>query len=159
MTVEQKDSGDMQVFNMHSHIEAKILFSKKTSTSDMYVVFDHQGKLMSSTYKTIKSDGKIITNAAIQNGKLAVEHNGDKSTLPGDIELSSVLLYFNEPQQLKNIFSERAGKFFDLLKQNDGSYQATLDDGNAKFSYTHGKLAQIEVSKGILGTVVITPVQ
>ena len=159
ITIEQKDSAGLKLYVMQSSLEAKVLFTKRSSHSNMRVVFDRDGNLLYSNYKNIKSDGTINTTSVQEGNKLKVEHNGEKSILDGPINLVSVLLYFNEPQKLNKIFSERAGKFFDMAKQEDGTYLAKLDDGQGRFTYKNGKLVQIEVSKGILGTVTIKAVQ
>lgn len=158
MQVEQKDSAGFKLYDVQSKFEAKVLFSKKSSASVMHVVFNSNGNLICSYYKNIKTDGVITTTANLQNGKLHVEHNGQKSDLDTPFNASSVVLYFAEPQKLQKIFSERAGKFFDMVKQDNGTYLANLDDGSAKFTYSGNKLAQIEVSKGMLGTIVIKAV-
>ena len=125
----------------------------------MHVVFDNSGNMIYSYYKNIKSDAEITTVANLQNGKLNVVHNGDKWAVDVPFNASSVLLYFAPPQKLQKIFSERAGKLFDMIKKDEGVYQASLDDGTAKFTYAANKLSQIEVSKGILGTIIIKAVQ
>jgi hypothetical protein len=157
MTIEKKDSAGLKRYAMYTKTEAKVFFTTRTSDSNLQVLLDGNGNLVSSSYKNIKNDGTITTNAHYENGKLKVEHNGEKSVFDGAVNLCSVLLYFDEPKKLQKVFSERAGKFFDMVKQSDGTYLAKLDDGSGKFTYTNNKLTQLEISKGILGTIVIKP--
>jgi len=155
MTAERRDSAGFKLYIVKTSMEAKLLFAKKSSESVMKVTYNNQGNLLSSFYKNVKSDGTITTTSRVENGNLNVEHNGKKSVVDGTVSLSSVQLYFSKPQKFQKIFSERAGKLFDIQPQNDGTYIAGLDDGSAKFTYTGNRLAQIEVSKGMLGTIVI----
>jgi uncharacterized protein with FMN-binding domain len=69
-----------------------------------------------------------------------------------------VVLYFSEPKNLQKVFSERVGQFFEIVKQADGTYLASLDGHSAVYTYKAGKLIELEM-KSSLGSVLMKLVQ
>lgn len=158
ITAEQKDSAGMVCYRVHSRSDVNIFFTQRSSDMHELVCFDKQGNLVYSSYENIKSDGNIITKVTKNKDQLLVDMNGTQSLLKVPVNMATVLLYFNEPQKLQGILSERAGKLLDLTKEPDGAYVAKLDGGMGRYTYKNGKLVQLELSKGMLGSVLIKAV-
>jgi hypothetical protein len=157
-TIEKKDSGGTMHYMLRSNTEAKMLFIDKKSNMSTNVWFDREGKFLSSFFQNIKDDETLLTKTIWESSKLRVDKNGEKSEYPGPINFSSVLLYFGEPKNLQKVFSERAGKFFEMIRQTDGTYLATLDGHSAVYTYSAGKLVALEM-KSALGSVLMKLVQ
>lgn len=157
-TVEQKDSAGIKKYLLRSTTEAKMLFVDKKSNMSTSVSFDKEGKLLSSFFQNIKDDGTLLTKAIWDSSKLLVDINGTKASYPGPVDFTSVLLYFGEPKNFQKVFSERVGKFFEMVRQSDGTYLATLDGHSAVYTYKAGKLVALEM-KSTLGSVMLKLVQ
>jgi hypothetical protein len=156
--VERKDSAGLKVYSLRSNTDAKVLFVEKKSAMSTDVVYDKEGKLFSSFFENIKNEDKTLTKVFWDNKKLTVDKDGDKSVLPVAVNFSSLLLYFTEPPTMQKVFSERLGKFFQMVRQSDGTYLASLDGHSAIYTYKAGKLIALEM-KSTLGSVLMKLVQ
>lgn len=157
-TIEQKDSAGIKHYTLKSNTEAKMLFVDKKSNMCTNVSFDKEGKLLSSFFQNIKDDGTLLTKAIWDSSKLLVDINGSKTTYYSPVDFTSVLLYFSEPKNFQKVFSERVGKFFEMVRQTDGTYLATLDGHSAVYTYKAGKLVALEM-KSTLGSIMLKLVQ
>ena len=151
-TVEVRDSAGGKYYKLRSNTQVKMLFVDKRSSMSTDVVFHKDGTLASSFFKNVKEDGIILTQAVSENTKVQVSKNGEKSTIPNPINYTSVLMYFAEPSNMRRVFSERLGVFFDLSKMSDGRYFAEMTGGSAVYTYKNGKLSELEM-KSTLGSV------
>jgi hypothetical protein len=150
--VELKDSAGVRHYTLRSNTQVKMLFMDKKSAMSTDVLFGKDGIMNYSFFKNVKEDGTMLTNAIYQNGKVLVEKNGEKITIPNPVKYSSVLMYFTEPSNLQKVFSERLGTFFEIIKQSEGKYYAEINGSSAVYTYVHGKLTELEM-KSTLGSV------
>jgi hypothetical protein len=152
MTIERRDSAGFKRYALKSNTDVKLLFMEKRSAFSTYVSFDGDGKLISAFFQNIKDDETLVTKSIWKNGKLWVDKNGEKTEYNGPINFSSVLLYFAEPKNQQKVFSERVGKFFEMVKQADGTYLTDLDGHYAVYTYKAGKLVELEM-KSTFGSI------
>jgi hypothetical protein len=152
MTIERRDSAGCKRYALKSTTDAKLLFIEKRSAMSTYVSFDVDGKLISAFFQNIKDDETLLTKSIWESGKLRVDKNGEKTEYNGPVNFSSVLLYFAEPKNQQKVFSERVGKFFEIVKQADGTYLAAIDGHSAVYTYKAGKLVELEM-KSTLGSI------
>lgn len=158
-TIERKDSAGCRHYLLRSITDAKVLFVEKKSDMSTDVLYDQHGKLFTSLFQNIKNGEKFLTKIFWEADKLIVNKDGQMSEVPITVNFSSLLLYFTEPHNMQRVFSERLGRFFDLVKQADGTYSAKLDETTSTYTYKDGKLIQLEMSKGSLGSVFMKLVQ
>ena len=157
-TVERKDSAGLKHYILKSTSDAKVLFVEKKSAMSTDVLYDKNGNLFSSLFQNIKNEDKFLTKVLCNNNKLVVNKDGENSIIPGSVNFSSLLLYFSEPTNLQKVFSERLGQFFEMVRQTNGTYLASLDGHSAIYTYKAGKLIELEM-KGSLGSVLLKLVQ
>ncbi len=158
-TIERRDSAGCRHYLLRSITDAKVLFVEKRSDMSTDVLYDQHGKLFTSLFQNIKNGEKFLTKIFWEADKLIVNKDGQMSEVPITVNFSSLLLYFTEPHNMQRVFSERLGRFFDLAKQSDGTYSAKLDETTSTYTYKDGKLIQLEMSKGSLGSVFMKLVQ
>jgi hypothetical protein len=157
-TVERRDSAGLKCYSLRSNTDAKVLFVEKKSAMSTDVLYDRGGNLFSSFFQNIKNEEKFLTKTINDNTKFLVTKDGEKTVIPGPITFSSVMLYFFEPPDLQKVFSERLGEFFEMVRQADGSYLATLDGHSSRYTYKAGKLIELEI-KNSLGSILMKRVQ
>ena len=76
------------------------------------------------------------------------------------VDCSTVKLFFAEPCHSSEILSERMGEFRSIKKTGEGVYQADMQDGLTYFyHYKNGMLMELEMRKGLLGSVYLRPHQ
>ena len=121
--------------------------------------YDSKGNLFTSFFQNIKNGEKFLTKIFWESDKLVVNKDGEKKVVPIAVNFSSLLLYFTEPHNMQKVFSERMGEFFDLVKQADGTYTGHIGETTSTYTYKNGKLVQLEMSKGSLGSVFLKLIQ
>jgi hypothetical protein len=157
-TVERRDSAGIKHYILRSKTDAKVLFVEKKSAMSTDVLYDKEGKMFAAFFQNIKNEDKFLTQTLCKNDKLTIDKDGEKTEIPGAVNFSSILLYFSEPKNLQKVFSERVGQFFEIVKQADGTYLASLDGHSAVYTYKAGKLIELEM-KSSLGSVLMKLVQ
>jgi len=157
-TVERRDSAGIKHYILRSNTDAKVLFVEKKSAMSTDVLYDKEGKMFAAFFLNIKNEEKFLTQTLWKNNMLTINKDGEQSEIPGSVNFSSVLLYFSEPKNLQKVFSERVGKFFEIVKQDDGTYLASLDGHTAIYTYKAGKLIELEL-KSSLGSILMKLVQ
>jgi hypothetical protein len=151
-TVEMKDSLGVRHYSLRSNTEVKMMFMDKKSEMSTDVLFGKDNLMKSSVFQNIKNDEKLSTKAIGDKDKLIVDKDGEKTTFPGAVKFSSLLLYFSEPTHLQRVFSERLGQFFEITKETDGKYKAETSSGTAIYTYLNGKLTDLEM-KSSMGSI------
>jgi len=148
-TVERIDKGNGLVeYKLDSHSEVNILFTKKTSTMNMDVLYKN-GQLISSYVKNVKDDVTEIATIMWDGAKYIIKKGEETLQLSQSIDFSNSLLYFFEPVGRKRIFSERLGQFWAFKTISPGVYECKLDNGvDNIYRYKNGALVEIEMSKG-----------
>ena len=74
------------------------------------------------------------------------------------VDCSTVKLFFQEPCDTNKIFSERLGEYRLIKKTGEGVYEAEMKDGLTYiYRYKNGKLTELEMRKGLLGSVFLRP--
>ena len=157
--IERRDSAGQKIYTLRSTTDAKVLFIEKKSVMSTDVRFDKEGKLFSCAFQNIKNDERFFTKS-IPDGptRFLVNKDGQKTVVPAPITYSSIMLYFSEPPNNQKVFSERLGGSFQIVRQPDGTYLAYMDEHYAKYTYTAGKLMELEI-KSTLGSVIMKRVQ
>ena len=70
------------------------------------------------------------------------------------VNCSTVKLFFSEPCSNTQIFSERLGEYRVIKKIEPGVYQAEMKEGITYiYHYKNGKLTELEMKKGLLGSI------
>ena len=157
--IERRDSAGQKIYTLRSTTDAKVLFIEKKSVMSTDVRFDKEGKLFSCAFQNIKNDERFFTTSVPDGStRFLVNKDGEKTIVPAPISYSSIMLYFSEPPNNQKVFSERLGGFFQMVRQPDGTYLAYMDEHYAKYTYTAGKLMELEI-KSTLGSVIMKRVQ
>ena len=158
-TIERKDSAGLKHYLLRSSTYAKVLFVERKSDMSTEAFYDSKGNLFNSFFQNIKNGEKFLTKIFWEVDKLIVNKDGEKKVVPIAVNFSSLLLFFSEPHNMQKVFSERLGEFFQLVKQTDGTYVGHVGETTSTYTYKNGKLVQLEMSKGSLGSVILKLVQ
>lgn len=147
--VERIDRGGGTVeYNLHSHSETSILFTKKKSDIVYHVVYKF-GKLFSSSYKSERDDEVEGSSITWDGAKYLIRVGTEEWEQVEAIDYSAMLMYFFEPKNQKSFFSERIAKMVQFSKAAAGIYQWKVDNGVTNiYRYRNGILYESEVSKG-----------
>ncbi len=142
-----KGNGEME-YKLDSHSEVNILFTHKTSSMNMDVVYKN-GQLISSYVKNVKDDVTEIVSIIWDGARYIIKKGQETLQLKQAVDFSNSLLYFIEPVGRQRIFSERLGQFCAFKTVSPGVYECKLDNGvDNIYRYKNGLLVELEMSKG-----------
>ena len=156
--VERRDSAGQKIYTLRSITDAKVLFMEKKSVMSTDVRYDRDGKLLSSFFQNIKNDERFYTSSVRDGTRYLINKDGEKTVVPAPITYSSIMLYFSEPTDMQRVYSERVGEFFQMVRQPDGTYLASLDGHYASYTYQAGKLVELEL-KSSMGSIIMKRAQ
>jgi hypothetical protein len=157
-TVERIERADGEVlYKLRSSSEAQILFTKKTSEMLSDVMYK-DGIMWSSYVKNVKDGVTEVVKVIREKTQYVIDRGEEVLKVSTPVKMSSILLYYQEPHQNLNIFSERLGRFCEFKKTAEGVYECKLDNGvNNIYKYRNGVLYELEMVKGASVTLKLVP--
>jgi len=117
---------------------------------------DNNGLLQYAMYKQDATGGfDSQTETTFKQQSYQVIKNREQYRhLTTNIRFTTNQLYFEEPINTKEVFSENYGAILPLKHTAKGQYRLVLPDGNhTTYSYQHGKLKKVEGTSK-LGTII-----
>ncbi|WP_353719603.1 DUF6134 family protein [Dyadobacter sp. 676] len=145
---DEKSGDDNETHRIES--DFKVMFYKGSySTQTNYV----QGKLVSATCAHhVNGDLKEKTLTKTSSKSLyevlfSGEDGADKPSVVVNKPISSTItsLYYREPVNITEVYSERYGKMCHIRKLSDGRYGVTLPDGKeGVYSYKNGLCREVK---------------
>ncbi|MFN1218758.1 DUF6134 family protein [Chryseobacterium kwangjuense] len=145
--VERSSKDDVTQYLFESRAKVKILYSIEIYDK-MDVTFKQNILRQAKLYRTM--NGKLkVNNAAIWNGNSynLSDKDGDNGFLKQSIFCSTASLYFNEPGNIKSVFSEKFQKMIPIQKIDSRKYRISLPNGNTTtYTYSSGICTLVEAS-------------
>jgi hypothetical protein len=114
-------------------------------------VFHNDMLIRASTRNTVNDDEKGSSKVT-WNGKFyQMEVKKERSELKNiRITYSMAMLYFREPRQISQVFSERYARFLSIRPLKEHSYELTMPDGKKNvYSYVNGICQAVEVQHSV----------
>ena len=140
-------------YMLNSESEAHLFFTKRTVTLHYDIMFINE-KYFSSYCKHTRNDEVHYTNITRQGEKYLVKRDKEAFYLDGSIDCSTVKLFYYEPCSLDHMLSERLGEFRRVKKNGNGVYEAEMSDGiTYYYHYKNGKMVELEMRKGLMGSI------
>lgn len=157
MNVIKTNSEGSDRYILNSQSIAKILFVKQSAKVNFDVLYN-KGALVKSLYVSEKEDENIITKIHKESDLYKINSNNILFNFKGNIEFSSIMLYFKEPIGITKVFVERIGNFVALTKTAASQYEYLQPDGTTCiFRYQSGLLKELEIKRG-MGSVFVRKV-
>lgn len=156
--VEQTNKGDTTiVYQLNSNSEAHILFTTHKVTLHYELMFKRDQLI--SAYSKGTTNGKAdVTTINWQGNRYFMKRHDGNFYVNVPVYCSTTMLFFNEPCDGARVFSERMGEFRTIRKIEEGVYKADMQDGlTYYYRYKGGKLIELEMRRGILGSAYLRP--
>lgn len=131
-----------------SSIRAKFLFKVDLNTVDQALFV--KGRLISSSvYRHVNGEDKQTKYTRFSNGRYQLIEGRDTQQLNhSSISYSMLMLYFQEPVQQTQVYSDAFQKFLTIKKAGDHAYRVDLPDGNHNiYRFKDGICYEIEVHR------------
>ncbi|WP_241330551.1 DUF6134 family protein [Chryseobacterium arthrosphaerae] len=145
--VERSLKDNITEYLFESRAQVKILYSIEIYDK-MNVNFKQNILQQAKLYRTM--NGKLkVNNTAIWNGSFynLSDKDGPNGFLKQSVLYSTASLYFNEPENVKSVFSEKFQKMVPVQKIDARRYRISLPNGNTTtYTYTSGICTLVEAS-------------
>lgn len=158
-SIEKSVKNDsITTYTLQSNSEAHIFFTTRKISLNYDIVYK-SSLLFSSYSEHNRNDERHITTInRQQNRTYILKRNNESFCIQPDIDCSTVKLFFAEPCNSQRVFSERLGEWRPLKKTGEGTYEADMKEGiTYYYHYKNGKLVELEMKKGLLGSVYLRP--
>ncbi|MDR2235211.1 MAG: hypothetical protein LBE92_03725 [Chryseobacterium sp.] len=143
--VERSLKDDTTEYLFESRAKVKILYSIEVYDK-MGVTFKQNILQQAKLYRTM--NGKLkVNNTATWNGSFynLSDKDGANGFLKQSIFCSTASLYFNEPGNVKSVFSEKFQKMIPIQKIDSKRYRIKLPNGNTTtYTYNSGICTLVE---------------
>lgn len=149
--IKNEDGNGKCNYRLKSVSHAKVLFTERSSVMEFDVTY-LSGKLYSSLCKVINNGTSAITEVIKDAQGYLVKKEAEVLRIAQPITFSSMELYFSEPVNQKQVFSERMGTFAAFTKTAPGEYMNKINDVTNIYRYRNGALYEVEIRKP-LGSV------
>ena len=148
LTINKKNISDEEHFRIESDATFRVVFEFSTQFT-MDAVFK-AGKLKSSYTKNILNDSeRESTLIELENGRYKRVIDGEDLDYLEikHPEYSMAHLYYKEPKNMSEVFSERFGEFLSIKEINPSEYELTLPDGRTNiYTYKNGRCSEVKVN-------------
>ncbi|WP_347219576.1 DUF6134 family protein [Chryseobacterium sp.] len=145
--VERSLKDNITEYLFESRAKVKILYSIEIYDK-MGVTFKQNILQHAKLYRTM--NGKLkVNNTATWNGSFynLSDKDGANGSLQQSIFCSTASLYFNEPGNLKSVFSEKFQKMVPIQKIDSKRYRINLPNGNTTtYTYSSGICTLVEAN-------------
>ncbi|WP_343304241.1 DUF6134 family protein [Chitinophaga niabensis] len=144
LDVKQETNGPTRKIHIKSRIQMKLLSRMETDITAEY----HNNILIRAKASRVSkgADSKETSTEKTEKGYNVVR-KGQPATINREITYSVSELYFSEPKELKEVYSETHGAFLPIKQLADKRYEVVMpDDKRIYYRYEKGKLMEVEVN-------------
>lgn len=144
-----KSVTDAKVMSLSIHVESELEASYENDVLLKGIAYRHANRGAEDIHAEVS---RAANTYQVKRNNVTTVLNNPAITFCG------VDLYFTEPKNIKNIFSNMYGQFLTMREMSPGKYKVISPDQNAStYFYQNGKLKKIEVDMA-LGKLMITRV-
>ncbi len=147
LNVSRQSFGDSLVYQIESRVEIRFLFSFVVHFRSTEISVG--GRLVEGKAKSTLN-GKIQkeSNVWLSNDEFFVNLNGATYEFGNKIvDYFVSQLYFIEPKERKQIFSQQFANYIDLERTGEHTYTLISPDGNNYYIYENGNCKQVKISR------------
>lgn len=142
--------GSKTIYQSYTSIKKRLI--KEIELEYKYdVTFDNSLLKKANVNITINDKPHARTSTVWKNYKFQIVKNEKKSSFNDSIEYATILLYFKEPVQIKNCYSEQDGTMNTIVPLGNHSYKKINAKGKENiYYYKKGVLQKAIIDGGIV---------
>jgi hypothetical protein len=146
VSVEKKIDSNAAVISFASEIKTSLIL---TFSSVGKEISEFRNGTLHHSYFYRKMNGKIKADrhTRLNGNNYEVENNSEKIKLGiAPVTYNTLCMYFQEPLDRKQVYSDNYQCFLDIKKGSGGGYTITSSDGTSNsFYYTRGVCYRVEI--------------
>lgn len=147
VSLEKLTVNNSTIISLGSEIKATVILFTFSSAAKEISEFWY-GKLHHS-YFYRKTNGTVKANRHTRfvGNSYEVEDRSEKTKLNiSPVTFNTLCMYFQEPVDQKQVYSENHQCFLDIEKESDGAYRISFPDGSSNsFYYTAGVCSKVKI--------------
>lgn len=148
LRIERNDSGSATFIKLEFETKKSIL--QKFEISELQAAVFRNGTMMQSfVYRKVNSDVKVNKytvksgNAYIADNKTYTDH-----VLIDGIEFNTLSIYFKEPVDIKQVYSDKYQQLLNIENLGNHSYKVKMPGGNVNYYYfTNGICTKVKAEQ------------
>ncbi len=147
LKLEKITDGKKIFLKVNSEIKARFIFMMTVATQES--AYFENGKLVySSLVRKTNGTTKLDKQTKLVANKYEVMEDGKKQILDfSEIGITILSLYFQEPVNIREVYSENHESYVQVVKTTDGGYFVKFPDGNSNhFYYTGGTCTRVKIN-------------
>ncbi len=138
------------IYEVKSDVNFKVLWKEYNRTTNNKVIYEND--ILMSSYNSVYMNEEMEDSSAFQKKEEQYHYYrfpNEKLEMPkGLVQVSTVTLYFAEPEGINSIFSERFLTFCPLELIKEHTYKLSLPNGKVNiYTYVNKKLAEVFVDR------------
>jgi len=145
-TVERKTDSNLTTLTMGTEVKVRFIFSFESKAQEVSTFRD--GRLQQSYYYR-KTNGSIKANRNMRLvGNNYEVDDKDKTRLNiSPVTYNTLCMYFQEPVNIRKVYSDNHQRLLDIEKQPDGGYRIVSPDNTSNtFYYSSGICYWIKIN-------------
>jgi hypothetical protein len=146
--LSEHSEGNIRRIKVESLIQTRFLFNITVKTIEEAIY--REGLLISSRFYQKVNDQEPSDRAMIwKDGSYQSRGTQNTGNLPRvPIEHTILSLYYKEPVNIREVFSDNFQQYLPVRKTNSGQYRVDLPNGNSNYYIYHqGNLVRVEVEQ------------
>lgn len=147
LITEKRESGDSIFYSIESKTSIRMLltFTVDYVLNELYV----GGRLVSGTAESkLNGNSRTKSKVWIEDGKYVVEVNGfDENFGASHIDYSVPELYFSEPGERRETFSQQFAENLIIKKDEEHVYTLYSEDGRNTHTYVNGLCTHVKLNR------------
>ena len=153
--LKQTDSSTATI-SLESEIKTKFIFTFSSAAKEVSEF--RYGRLWHSYfYRKVNGNVKADRNTQLSGNSYEVNERSGKTTLNLlPVTFNTLCMYFQEPVNLKQVYSDNQQSFLDIRKEPDGAYTINFPDGSTNsFYYSSGVCYKVKVESTFYSAVLL----
>lgn len=154
LTIERQTDSNATTITMTSQVKIRFLITYESYSKEISRFTN--GKLQHSYYYR-KTNGslKADRHTYLVGSNYEVHENPEKKTLNiPPVAYNTLCMYFQEPVNIKKVYSDNHQRVLDIEKKSDGGYSITSPDGTTNtFYYWHGGCYKVKIDHSFYSAV------
>ena len=150
MKLEKKDSTNAYQIILNSETKKRFVFLF-TITETMRSLFENGVMMHSYSYRKINNDIKVNKHIEYKGSYYEIKKdNSSKQIKPGNIAYNQLCLYFFEPVNISQVYSDNYEQYLKIEKKENQSYSIVFPDGNKNsYYYSNGVCSKVKVEQSL----------
>ncbi|MEI9909238.1 MAG: DUF6134 family protein [Bacteroidota bacterium] len=146
LSLEKLTDSNTTTISMGSEIKARFFFTFSSAAKEISQF--REGKLHHSYfYRKMNGNVKADRHTRLVGNSYEVEDKSEKTKLHiPPVTFNTLCMYFQEPVDRKQVYSDNHQCFLDIEKESDGAYKISFPDATSNsFYYTRGVCYKVKI--------------